>query len=74
MPFQDISYLERRETICAVLDQGIIRNISVKLFGPVVQEMSFKDRAGIFFSKVHLSHRKSAIKFLLGTIGSGDVI
>ena len=54
MSFKDISYLELwwpgpfvqwREHICAVLNQGIIRNISMNYieFGPVVQEeMSFK--------------------------------
>ena len=51
--FKEISYLElwqpfcsESRTICAILVEGIIRNISVKYFaiGPVVQEeMLFKD-------------------------------
>ena len=39
MPFKDISYLElwqpfvqRTDTICAILVEGIMRNNSVKLF------------------------------------------
>ena len=48
MSFTDISYLEfwkPTETICAILDEGIMGNNPVKLFefGPVVQEeMPFK--------------------------------
>ena len=52
MPFKDFSYLElwwllcsAERNHCAVLEQGIMRKIYVKLFkfGPVVQEMSFKN-------------------------------
>ena len=52
MPFKDISYLElwqplirRSKTIYAILVEGIMRNIFGNYFeyGPVVQEMSFKD-------------------------------
>ena len=35
-------FVQRSGTICAILVEGIMRNNSVK-FGPVVQEMSFKD-------------------------------
>ena len=36
-------FVQQSETICAILVEGIMRNISVKLFefGPVVQEQSF---------------------------------
>ena len=52
MPFKDFSYLElwwllcsAERNHCAVLEQGIMRNISVKLFkfGTAVQEVSFKN-------------------------------
>ena len=38
-------FIQRSETICSILVEGIMRNNSVKLFefGPVVQEMHFKD-------------------------------
>ena len=37
-------FVQGSRTICAILGEGIIRNISVKSFkfGPVVQEMSLK--------------------------------
>ena len=39
-------FIQQSRTVCAILIEGIMRNISVKLFefGPLVQEMLFKEK------------------------------